>query len=1033
MRKLAEFSVHYPISVLMLVLAVVLLGYISFQKLGVDLFPELNNPRLYVEILAGERPPEEIEKQFVENIESVAIRQKKAIQVSSLCRVGSAQIIVEYAWDADMDEAFLDLQKSMTTLNQNNTIDEINITQHDPNAQPIMIVGLSHSQVTDMDELRKVAENYLRNELVRLEGVAEVELLGQEEKEVVLETNDYLMDAYGVTATTIVGRIQSYNRNASGGSITEMGRKYVIKGVGEFASLADIESVIVGYKSESTVTGSSTSQRVPVFLRDVATVRMQNQEPENIVRIQGKRCMALAIYKETRYNTIKAVEELGEALTRLGKAMPGYSLDVIQNQGEFIVTAVDEVKSSAVFGILLAVAVLYVFLRHLGVTLIISAAIPISIIATFNLMYFNGLTLNLMTLGGLALGAGMLVDNAIVVMENIFRNVENGLSIRDASIEGASQVGGAIVGVTLTTVVVFLPIVYLHGSAGELFKDQAWTVTFSLLASMVVSIIVLPMLSSKFITSSVRSIESRSIRFPWYPILLARILDHKVWVILGSVALMAIGGLLLPYVGSEFMPRPDFNAFSIELTLPEGSALTRTEQTVIDIEHLLQETLGDKIQTIYSRIGPSARTSTSTQAIFEDENTATTKVLLNREKKYNSTRILAQVNQVLAGIPDVEAKVLQEQTAVEMSLGMETAPIVIEIIGQDLDELRTLTETVKAEVSTIPELTNIESSFDLGRPEIQLVVDRNRAGLLNVSLDNLATQLQDALMGKDAGQWDYQGEMQDITLRMPRMSVQELSNLVIDNSGQKVRLDDIADIELVNAPREISRRNQSRISTVSAGVVGKKPFDQVVASINTRLKGVNFPAEYRYEIGGEEKKREEAFGNLGFALLLSIVLVYMVMAAEFESLLHPFTILLTIPLAAVGTIITFFFAGLSFNMMAYIGLIMLGGIAVDNAIVLVDAVTYFRRSGMPVREALLTAGGNRIRPILTTSLTTILGMLPLCFGFGEGVALRAPLALAVIGGLATSTLLTLVLIPCVYEWFESILARLKRSQAITTP
>jgi hydrophobic/amphiphilic exporter-1 (mainly G- bacteria), HAE1 family len=1030
MKKLAEFSVNYPISVLMLVLAVFLLGYISFQKLGVDLFPELNNPRLYVEIKAGERPPEEIEKQFVENIESLAIRQKKAVQVSSLCRVGSAQVIVEYAWEADMDEAFLDLQKSLTTFNQNGELDELNITQHDPNAQPIMIIGLSHPQVTDMDELRKVSENYLRSELVRLEGVAEVELLGQEEKEVVIETNDYLMDAYGLTPSTIVSRINSYNRNASGGSITEMGRKYVIKGVGEFRSVQDIENVIVSYKTEQSAlaNGTSITQRVPVFLRDVASLQMRNKDPENIVRIQQKRCMALAVYKETRYNTIKAVQELNEALNRLRSAMPGYSLDVIQNQGEFIVAAVNEVKSSALVGILLAVAVLYVFLRNLGVTLIISAAIPISIVATFNLMYFNGLTLNLMTLGGLALGAGMLVDNAIVVMENIFRNVENGLTMRQASIEGASQVGGAIVGVTLTTVVVFLPIIYLHGSAGELFKDQAWTVTFSLLASMVVSLVVLPMLSSRFIKTSVHSIENQAIRFPWYRAVLEKILNHKKWYLLGSLALLGIGYLLMPYVGSEFMPRPEFGAFSIEVRLPDGTSLARTEQTVVDIETMLQQTIGKHVQTLYSRIGPSttSTSSSSSEAIFEDENTATIKVLLHKNKKYDSADILAQVNRILAGIPELEAQVIQEQTAVEMSLGMETAPIVIEIIGQDLTELRKLTEMVKEAARTIPELTNLESSFDQGRPEIQLVVDRNRAGLLNVNLDNVTYQLQDVLMGKDAGQWDFQGEMQNITLRLPKISVQELSNLVIDNSGQKVRLDEIAEIKSVMAPREISRRNQSRISTVSAHLAGKKPFDQVVGNINKKLHEITFPAEYRYEITGEEKKREESFGNLQFALILSIILVYMVMAAEFESLLHPLTILLTIPLAAVGTIITFFFAGMSFNMMAYIGLIMLGGIAVDNAIVLVDAVTHLRNQGMPVREALLTAGVYRIRPILTTSLTTILGMLPLCFGFGEGVALRAPLALAVIGGLATSTLMSLAVIPCVYEALENVMAAIKR-------
>ncbi|MDW7679965.1 MAG: efflux RND transporter permease subunit, partial [bacterium] len=484
MRKLTEFSVRYPVTILMMVLAVILLGYISFQKLGIDLFPDLNNPKIFVEIKSGERPPEEIEKQFVESMESLAIRQKKVIQVSSVTRVGSAQLTVEYSWDADMDEAFLDLQKSLTSFSQNADIDELTITQHDPNAAPVMLLGLSHSQIDDMDDLRRIAENYLRNELVRLEGIAEVELLGKEEKEVVVETNQYLLEAYNLTSSIVASRIQSYNRNASGGSIVEMGKKYVIKGVGEFQSLENIGEVIVAYKQpESLIPTQSESltERVPVYLKDVANIHFENKDPENIVRVNQKRCLGLAVYKETRFNTVKAVNELQSALVNLRKALPGYELMIIQNQGEFISNAIKEVRQTLLIGVLLAVVVLFVFLRRIGTTFIISLAIPISVIATFNLMYFKGLTLNIMTLGGLALGAGMLVDNAIVVMENIFRNLESGMSLKEAAIQGAAQVGGAITASTITTIVVFLPIVYLHGAAGELFKDQAWTVAFSLL------------------------------------------------------------------------------------------------------------------------------------------------------------------------------------------------------------------------------------------------------------------------------------------------------------------------------------------------------------------------------------------------------------------------------------------------------------------------------------------------------------------------------------------------------------------------
>ncbi len=1022
MRKLTEFSVQYPTTVLMLVLAILLLGYISFTRLNVDLFPNLNNPRLYVELKSGERPPEEIEKRFVENIESLAIRQRNVVQVSSLSQVGSAQVIVEYAWKTDMDEAFLDLQKALATLSQDSDLDELITTQHDPNAAPILLLGLSHPEVTDMNELRLVAENYLRNELIRLEGIAEVELLGQEEKEVVIETDPYVLDAYNLTPQVIVNRIRSYNRNASGGSIVEMGRKYVIKALGEFQSIDDIGGVVVAYKTESGTT-QGLGKRVPVFLRDVALLEMRNRKPENIVRINGRRCMALAIYKETKFNTLRAVANFKEALGNLRKAQPGYEITVIQNQGEFITAAVDEVKTSALIGMALAVGVLYLFLRRLGVTAVISVAIPISIVATFNLMYFNGLTLNIMTLGGLALGAGMLVDNAIVVMENIFRKLEEGLPLRQASIEGAAQVGGAITGSTFTTIVVFLPIVYLHGSAGALFKDQALTVAFALLASLVVSLLFIPMLSARLLSERIMSNTTQALHFPWYRSLLQRILENKKWVLLGALLLMIIAGLLIPRIGSEFMPKAQEKSFAIDLRLPEGTELYRTAATVEDLEALIQENLGSQILYMYSKIGPSVSLNTSQKQIFENENSATIKLIL-KEKGFSSQQVIDKVNAILAAIPELESQVYQEQTALQMSLGTDMAPLVVQVSGPDLNQLQRLCEQVDERLSSLSMLSNIQTSFAKGRPEVEVVIDRHRAGLLNVNIDDVIGQLQDLLLGKEAGQWDYRGELQEMTLRLPIVNLSQLSDVVINSNNVQVRLGEIADIRVITAPREISRRNQTRIGTVTAHILGGQPFDRVVRQVYGALSDIPLPAEYRLAVTGEEEKRRDAFGNLKFALILSIILVYMVLASEFESLVHPFTIIMTIPLAAVGSILLFFILGKSFNMMAYIGLIMLAGIAVNDSIILVDAILQNRRSGMALREAVLAAGQQRIRPILITSLTTILAMIPLTIGFGQGVALREPLALAVIGGLTTSTILTLVVIPCVYESFEWLKGRM---------
>ncbi|MEI8112221.1 MAG: efflux RND transporter permease subunit, partial [Bacteroidia bacterium] len=490
MKKLTQFAVNYPVTILMVVLGIVLLGYISFGKLGIDLFPEINNPRLFIEIKSGERPPEEMEKQFVENLEALAIRQSGVMQVSSISKVGTAQITVEYAWTKDMDEAFLDLQKAASAFAQNQAIDNINITQHDPNTAPVMVVSLTHESITDMNELRKVAENYIRNELVRLEGVADVEVSGAETNEVLVQTDQYMLDAFGLSLDELNTRIQSFNQSISGGSITEMGLKYVVKGVSLLTDLSDFENTIVGYKS--VIIGSTTAQKAPIYLREVAKTSFANKEPVNIVRMNGVRCLGLSIYKETSFNTVKAVGEITKTLATMEKALPGYKMTVVSNQGIFISNAIKEVENTSLIGMTLAIFVVFLFLRRIGTTMIVSISMPVSIIATFNLMYFNGLSLNIMTLGGLALGAGMLVDNAIVVMENIFRLRETGMSVKDAAIQGTSQVSGAITSSTLTTIVVFLPIVYLHGASGELFRDQAWTITFSLLSSLVAAILLIP-------------------------------------------------------------------------------------------------------------------------------------------------------------------------------------------------------------------------------------------------------------------------------------------------------------------------------------------------------------------------------------------------------------------------------------------------------------------------------------------------------------------------------------------------------------
>lgn len=1012
MHKIARFSVKYPTTIMMMVLAIILLGYLSFQRLGMDLLPDLNSPRLFVEITAGERPPQEMEEQFVSPLESVAARGKKVKNVSSLTRVGKALITVEYTWDADMDEAFLELQKTIADFGQNNDADEITVSQHDPNAVPMVVAVFSHPEITDLDKLRRTAENNIANELIRLPGIAAVTVIGDRTREIEIKTDAYTLEAYGLTIDQLASQIQNSNRNMSGGSIVEMGTRYVIRGIGEFSELDDIENLIVTYKSPSG--NDATSARIPVFLRDVADVTTGLNEAKNIVRYNGHTCLALELYKEAKFNTIDAAEAARKQIEELRQSLPGYELSVIQDQARFIRVAVTEVEESGLIGILLAVVILFVFLRRIGVTSVISIAIPISIIATFNLMYFNDLSLNIMTLGGLALGAGMLVDNAIVVMENIFRHLEQGATLEDAAINGTGEVGGAITSSTLTTIIVFLPIVYLQGAAGELFREQAWTVAFSLISSLFVALAVIPMLCSRLLKPGGSYFKQKTVTFPKYAGILKSVLDNRMRVITIALVLVIITAAIVPMVGSEFMPRADQGELYINITLPEGTSLERTSGTVRNLEILIRNQFARDISEIYSKIGPAGASSADVEALT-DENNAVIHLVLSDSARYSSIQVAEGIDKILAGLPEIDARLVLEQTALQATLGTTEAPMVIEIKGDDLETLEQLADTVKARLSGIGELANLETSFQEGRPEINLVIDRTIASQFSLTAASIGSQLTDLLSGRDAGQMEYKGEYTDILIKRPTISLTDLENTLIESgSGRRVRLDEVTRIERTFAPREINRDNQSRIARVTAHITGDESYDKVAASVQEAISTIHLPPEYSFAITGEEKLREEAFGNLAFALILAIILVYMVMASQFESLIHPFVILLTIPLAAIGAVILLFITGTQFNVMSYIGIIMLTGIAVNDSIIFIDRINQNRRRGMELNKAIIDAGLTRVRPILMTSITTILAMLPLTLGFGEGASLRGPMAIAVIGGLFSSTALTLLIIPSVY-------------------
>ncbi|MGL5636195.1 MAG: efflux RND transporter permease subunit, partial [Bacteroidales bacterium] len=835
--------------------------------------------------------------------------------------------------------------------------------------------------------------------------------------------------AFNLTVSDIASKIEDNNRSVSGGKVSDLGLQYIVKGVSNLKNTEDFEDIVIGYraveKTESDQDGVRTG-KAPVYLKDLAEVEFVNETPDNIVRVNGARCIGLSVYKEANFNTVSAVDNVTKQLDKIKKALPGYEFQVISNQGTFIKSSIDDVKGTALLGIVLAIVVLFVFLRRFGTTLIVSIAIPISLVATFNLMYFGGLTLNIMTLGGMALGAGMLVDNAIVVIESIFRNQKKETNVSEAAIEGTSQVAGAVIASTLTTIVVFLPIVYMHGASGELFKDQAWTVAFSLLSSLFVAIFIIPMLYTKLIGKRIVQTEKAkdsSIQFNGYGRFLRLVLNKKGIVLLISLVVLIVTFACIPLLKTEFIPKTENSTFVIEVKLQDGMQIDRTVSTVEGLEKLIHSVIGDSSYVVYSHIGKNAGDQSS---VFEGENTAFIKVALTDEKLHIE-EVINQLALMTDRIEGVEVNYKQEDMILRSMLDEEDSPIVVEVKGEDLKEIERLTEEIKAQLAAISDLYNVKTSIENGNPEVTITLDRKMAGMYNLSIASVIEQIKQQLSGKSSGVVDYEGESRNIEIRLPDVGLADLTNIRIRGGDKEFQLSEIAQIEKTHSPKEIIRRNQVRLGKVMANMNEGISLEEASLMVNNALHQIETPANYTIALGGQEQKRKEAMRSMLFTLMLSIALVYMVLASQFESLLHPFTILLTIPLAVVGAILGFFITNTTVNIMGVIGIVMLVGIAVNNSILLVDRMNQLKLTDRSLKEIIIEAGEQRIRPIFMTTITTILALLPLTFGFGDGAALRAPMAIAVIGGLISSTAMSLIVIPCLYLTFENIKRRRRGS------
>ena len=899
----------------------------------------------------------------------------------------------------------------------NEDVSQLDVTREDPLALAVMRIAITADENTELDALMGTVDLLIKPKLEALDGVASAEVEGGAEKEVRVTLDPYLLEAFGLSSDAVINRIAQANADVSGGTLRENQQSYLVKALGRLDDINDVREVIVGERRGGG--GTVSGDRVPVRVRNVGTVDLEYQERETIVRLDGRECVGLAIYKEAGSNTVAVVNTVLDAIDDIEADLSGMHFTTVENQARFVEDAIGEVETSAIHGAILAIFVLLIALRSWMVTLVIALAIPISVLATFTLMYFEGLTLNIMTLGGLALGAGMLVDNAIVVIENIYRHLESGEDARTASSRGASEVGVAILASTLTTVAVFLPIVYLQGLAGKLFVDQAWTVAFSLLSSLVVAMTTIPMLTSR-IFRRLNTTHKTTVRSDKYYRFLNGILNRKL-IMLGVVLLILGGtGYIARELQTEFIPREDQGLFQIDLTLPEGSRVELSDQVALHAKEIVESVGGSDVAHVYALTGLNPAL-VSSGGEPTGPNRATLSVALHTQRSRSVSELVRDLDPILSAMPDIEVKYKLHETALEGVMGGQEAPIQVEVTGENLDILARITKELQARIEDLPSVYNVRTSFQGGQPEVDLAIRDEVASAFGLTTQTISRTLERQLSGEVAGELSKDQRTRDIRVKYRDVDLRELRAMQIEGSdGAILTLGDIAELNIIEGPREILREDQRRVGRITGYLTEGRILSEAITDVRAIMQEMVVPSGYRIEIGGEERERAASFESLKFALLLSIVLVYMVMASLFESTLHPFTVMFSVPLAGVGVIFGFYILGEPLSVMAYIGIIMLGGIAVNDAIILVDRINQLRQAGLTLREAILQGGQDRLRPIMMTSATTILALLPMALGFGEGAKLRAPMAIAVIAGLVTSTLMTLLVIPTMYELIDRL-------------
>ncbi|MEZ5412886.1 MAG: efflux RND transporter permease subunit [Opitutaceae bacterium] len=1017
---LTETSIKRPVATLMTFLVIITLGIAGLRHLPIDLLPPLEFPQLTVHVEYPNVGPEEIEQTITDPVENALAGVTGVERTRSSSRLGSSSVTLDFARGTNLDEAANDVRAAIDRI-RNGLPEEAEdpiVWKFDPNDVPIVIIGVS-SDVWDLQELTLILQRDINKRFDQIPGVGTVDVWGGIEREVKVELRRDRLNASRLSAEDVRNALRSGNVNLPGGNVARGVQDQYVRTLGEFTNLDQIrETVIAEFEGK------------PVRVRDVADVYLGYEDLDRVVKINGQPMLRLGVRKQSGANTVAVAESIRAELARINAQRSDLHLFVSSDQSAFIQESIDNVRQSAIFGALLAIAVLYTFLRRGSSTFVIAVSIPISIIATFGLLYFNGLTLNQMSFGGLALGVGLVVDNAVVVLENITRMREEGRDPITAARLGTKEVAGAIVASTLTTTVIFLPVVFMQTISGVLFQQLALVVVFALLCSLAVALTLVPMLASKLLkrpaptTRQPGRVQRAFNRLDErYAHILQWAVHRRRTVIAGSILLVGLGFATTPFIPVELTPPSEADEIDIDLFMADGTNVA-----------VLNNYLGELETKVRALVPPDTVEHFSTDI---RQGRAEVELTMRADSSISTTALADSLRTALDGqIPGADIRVSAQSGLWILRRifrsGGGSEDVSMEIRGYDLDQAEQIGNTIRGAIETIPGVKGVRVSRNHGRPQTDLHLDRDKLAQLGLSVRDVADVIQTNVGGGRAGAYRLGGEEFPIVVRLrpeDRRTTESLANIPLRlPGGEIIPVSSVIDPRSALGPPEINRVDGQRITRVTANLAQGTPMGEAITAIREQVAGIAMPPGFSVYFGGEYEEQQKASADFRLSLIIALALVYMVMAGQFERFLDPLIVLCSVPLAVIGVVPTMLLTGTTVNMQSLMGVVMLIGIVVNNAIVLVDYTNLLRRDeGLEPVEAVRRACRRRLRPILMTTLTTVLGLSPLALGLGAGAEMQAALARVVLGGLVASTFVTLVFIPALYLGAHDLLGRFKRA------